>query len=535
MILKKPYAFLIRNFKKIHLGLAVTMAFLIYKTYVIYAFFKESAANNYYASIDYEDRNMYVNVGVLIIIIVIIGALVAIYYLLNHKQKPRKFYAFAIGFYGALFVYYTILNSFFKSLFNSTVEIQAIRAYQDTSFIALLPQFVLFIYCIITVAGINLKKFNFAADLKELDITEVDNEEVEVSIGFDGYKTKRSLRRTKREFGYYLKENRFIISCIGLVIIVIMGFTIIKTIVRKGGNLIANQSAIGNKFNIKVQDSIISNLKPNGSEIGNKYYVVVKISIKNITNTNVSLDYSNYRLLYQKKSITPDLTASQYFYDFAMPYMGDELRPSEERVIALAFEVEPKSINSSFTLKAYKGSTTTDNKLKANYNEIRLNPKKQIDIGDADRVRLGEELSFKNSNVGNTTLKIKDYSFNSSYLYTYEICDEDICKPRTDIITPDYTASNKSAYLLILDYDFKLDDQSIYSKYNSDFRLFVTDFMKVKYVKNGQTYYSNAISRTPDKLDNGKEIVQIDRDVSEASEVQLVFTIRNRNHIITLK
>ncbi len=535
MILKKPYAFLIKNFKKIHLIMSIAMGYLIYKTYVIYAFFKESALNNYYASLDYEERNLYVNFFVLFIIILIIGALIAIYYLLNHKKKPRKIYVFSLGVYIVLFIYYVVLNGVFKGLVESNIEMQAIRAYQDISLIAIMPQIALLIYMIITAIGINLKKFNFAADLKELDITAGDNEEVEVSISFDGYKTKRSVRRTIREFGYYVKENKFIITCIGVVLAFIFGFITIRAIIKKGGNLLANQSAVSNKFTIKVQDSIISNLKPNGEVINDgNYYLVVKINIKNITNTNVALDYSNYHLTYKKNNITPTLSASQYFYDFAFPYLGDELRPSEERTISLAFEIDKSDINSNFTLKAYKGSTTSDKKLKANYNEIKLNPKMQFDIGDANRVSVNEELSFSNSNVGNTTLKITNYSFDSNYKYTYEVCNEDICNPKTDIITPDYLSSNKSAYLMILDYEFKLDDQSIYAKYNSDFRSFVTNFMKVKYVKNGQTYYSNAISRTPDNLTD-KEIVQIDKDVVDSNEIQLVFTIRNRNYTVVVK
>ena len=191
-------------------------------------------------------------------------------------------------------------------------------------------------------------------------------------------------------------------------------------------------------------------------------------------------------------------------------------------------------MNSKFSLKAYKGSTVDEKKLKSNYNEIKLKPTKLFDVGDAGRASINEELSFSNSNVGNTTLTVKDYSFDSNYKYTYEICSEDICNPKTDIITHDYLSSSKSAYLMILDYDFKLDDQSIYYKYNSDFSSFVNNFMKVKYVRNGQTYYSNAISRTPSNLD-GKEIIQVDKDVVDASEIQLVFTIRNRNYTVVVK
>ncbi len=535
MILKKPYAFLIKNFKKINLILAITMSFVLFKTFTIYRFFRNSAANNYYATLAYEERNLYVNFFVLFVIVLIIGALVAIYYLLNHKNKPRKFYMYSIVFYVILFVYYLILAGVFKSLIESTIEMQAIRAYQDISFIAMLPQIGLIIYSFITAMGVTLKKFNFAADLKDEEINASDNEEVEFDIKLDGYKTRRKIRRTKREFTYYVKENMFIISCIGIGVGAILGFIIVRAIIKGGGNLLANQNAVSNKFTIRIEDSIISNLKPGGDVINDKYYVVVRLYIKNISNTKVSLDYSNYHLIYKKKNVTPTLQASQYFYDYAFPYLGDELSPNEERTIALAFEIDKADINSSFLLKTYKGSTTTKNKLKSNYNEVKLKPKKQMDIGDASRVTMGQELNFNSSNVGNTKLTVNSYSFNSSYKYTYyDVCDDDNCDHKTDIITPDYLNSKKSAYLMILEYNFDLDKNSIYSKYDSDFRNFVTSFLKIKYVKNGQTYYSQATSRTTDYLKD-VEVIQIDRDVIDADEIQLVFTIRNRNYIVVLK
>ena len=252
MILKKPYAFLIRHFKKIHLILAITMAYMVYKTYTIYAFFRESAANNYYATLAYEERNLYVNALVLLLIIIIIGALLAIAYLLGHKNKPRKLYKYALIFYGLLFIYYVILNGVFKGLVESTLEMQQIRAYQDISVITLIPQAAAVIYCLLTTAGVTMKKFNFAADLKELEVNESDSEEVEVNINIEGYKTKRKVRRTIRELKYYASENRFVLTCIGVVFGTILGILIITAVVKKGGNLLTNMAAVNNKFTIRV-------------------------------------------------------------------------------------------------------------------------------------------------------------------------------------------------------------------------------------------------------------------------------------------
>ena len=534
MILKVPYTFLVKHFKKIHIGLAVATAYMIFKTFMIYRFFRNGALNNYYLALPYEQRNLYVNVLVLFLIILIIAALAGIYYLLNFKNKPRKIYFYMICYYVILFGYFLVLKGVFKDLLNETLEMQAIRAYTDVTVIAVIPQIAAFVYCVLSAFGVKVKRFNFEKDLKEIKAEEKEQDEVELNINFEGYKTKRRVRRKYREFGYYVAENRFIITCILTVVGVILSISIISMIIKYTTRFIENKATVNNKFTIKVEDSIISNLKPNGEKINNKYYVVVKLYIKNITNASVALDYSNYHLVYKKKNITPTLAASQNFYDFAMPYLGDEIKPDEERTIALAFEVDKADITSSFVLKVYKGSDTSKKKLKSNYNEVKLKPKKQFDIGDAARVKIGEDLSFVNSNVGNTTVNVSSYYLDSSYKYTYEVCNENICNPKTDIITPDYLSSSKSSYLMILDYQFNMDKDSVYNKYDGGFSRFVTDFMRVKYVKNGEIYYSNATSRTTDYITD-KEIVQVDKDIIDADEIQLIFTIRNRNHIIVLK
>ena len=46
MIFKKPYAFLIKNFRLFHLILAIIMGYLVYQTNLLSSFFKEYLVNN---------------------------------------------------------------------------------------------------------------------------------------------------------------------------------------------------------------------------------------------------------------------------------------------------------------------------------------------------------------------------------------------------------------------------------------------------------------------------------------------------------
>lgn len=533
MILRKPYAFLINNFKKIHFGLALVMSYIIYKTFQIYKYFKECSYNNYYAFISYDERNKYVNIFMFILIILIIGVLIAIFYLLHHKNKPRKFYQNGIIFYMILFIYYLVMSSIFRGLMETTIDAQAIRACQDIALLMCLPQALIILYSLLTVLGVNLKKFNFGEDLKELSVNESDNEEVEVSLKLDGYKAKRNFRKTLRELKYYFYESKFIITCIGIIIGIIALYNIVGFAMSKRANMKPNVAVVNNNFRIVYRDSMITNLDRNGDSLG-KYYVVIKMDITNITDTYVELDYSNYHLVYNKNNLTPDLKASNYFFDFGLPYLGENLGPDDNMTINLAYEIPKDDIDSTFYLKIYKGTTATAKGYKDNYYEAKLKPSMQMDIGDANKVPLKTILSFANSHVGDSTLVVSNYDIKGSFVYTYKDCNGDVCRDKTDVITPDYINFSESSTLLILDYKFTQDDNTAYYTYNKDFSSFVNNFLKVRYKINGETYESKVLSRTSDFL-AGKEVIQVNKEVANADSIELVFTIRNRNYIIELK
>ena len=139
--------------------------------------------------------------------------------------------------------------------------------------------------------GLNIKKFNFEQDLKELQIEEKDSEEVEIIFNKDNAKVKRNINRFIREFKYYIKENKFIFSILCIVFIISIAFFIYKAM----PDIIDNEYNQGDSFSINnlnytIEDSIITNLDYKGDYISNdKYYIVIKLSIKNSTNRNIEI------------------------------------------------------------------------------------------------------------------------------------------------------------------------------------------------------------------------------------------------------
>ena len=104
MILKKPYAFLIKNFRLIHLILAVPMIYLAVKSTAIVNFFNDYVINNYSLTVFGDLSSIYVNSLMYLSVIFILISILAVYLLFKYKQKPTKQYIAIIVYYLILFV-----------------------------------------------------------------------------------------------------------------------------------------------------------------------------------------------------------------------------------------------------------------------------------------------------------------------------------------------------------------------------------------------------------------------------------------------
>ena len=225
MIIRKPYAFLIKHFRIIHLLLSIFTLYVALKTHSIFTFFNNYAKNGYY-TYNANLAGSYINLYMFMAIIFILLLTSFIYLLMRWKKKSRAFYLATIGVYFAIFIGLLVYFNLFNTILNTTLDIRTVRAYRDISAIMYFPQYIFFIMLSIRATGFNIKKFDFKKDLEELDIAEEDQEEVEVTLGKNNYKIPRFFRRRIREIKYYAVENRFffwtIIGIISLVIIFII-------------------------------------------------------------------------------------------------------------------------------------------------------------------------------------------------------------------------------------------------------------------------------------------------------------------------
>ena len=176
MIIRKPYAFLIKNFKKIHIFLFILCAYIVYKTTQLYSFMKEFVDLGTYDYLN-EPISGYINFFFFFFLLLIISLIIPVLILLYKKKKPWKIYIVPIISYSVLFIMFITISNFFATYIGST-DTTGPRAMRDILLILIGTQYVTFIVLFIRILGLDLRKFDFKSDEEYLELTEADRAEM---------------------------------------------------------------------------------------------------------------------------------------------------------------------------------------------------------------------------------------------------------------------------------------------------------------------------------------------------------------------
>ena len=123
---------------------------------------------------------------------------IVILFVMLFKKKPVKYYFFNILAYIFVVTIIIISRNTLSTLEISLVEVRTLKLIQDLVLMTILIQSITCIMTAIRATGFNIKKFDFAKDLEELDIDEKDSEEFEVSFELDNDKFLRKLNKVFR-------------------------------------------------------------------------------------------------------------------------------------------------------------------------------------------------------------------------------------------------------------------------------------------------------------------------------------------------
>ena len=534
MILKKPYAFLIKNFRKIHILLTILTGFITFETHQLVVFFRDYIANNY--SVTVTDNLVITTISpwLYLSIIITILILLAVYILLKTKKKPTKMYFFTILYYIILLIFIIIAAVLIGSLTDGLWPAASARTYRDFANILYYPSYFFCLLMFIRSLGFDVKKFNFKSDLKELEITDKDSEEIELNLNFQTYKAERTIRRFIRELKYYYLENKKVIYIIGATLVLILGFLIYKNTEKLKYTYKENKTFALDGLSYNIKDSMITNLDLKGNIIDeSKYYVVIRFEVKNASTSEKRIDYSNFKLYYGTEYKYPALNMGNSFLDYGEPYMNDVIYPKETKTYIIAYEIDKKYKNKNFKITLYQGPSLKSKEFLAKTITIKLKPSLYENTELVRNANLNETISLSSTLLKNTTFMVNNPIFTNRYEYNYQSCYQSTCRTYTDVVVSDVSYQNRLA-LIVLDYGLSLDNNTpSYSSING-ISSFASSFLEIEYEVDGIIYKTSAKYATPLKLKD-KLILETDGTVINAEHVNLLITIRNRRYSIKLK
>lgn len=522
MVFRKPYAFLIKNFKKIHILLLVLCAYIYYKTMSTSSFTTDFLN---YLSYDpyYEPIKKYVGLFLLLIIIIVVVINAMLLVLLRRKDKPWKLYLIPILEYVVLFFVLISIRSYFNSYTGDDLSTTSIRLLNNMLFITTIPQYIVFLILIIRVIGLDLKNFNFSADEEFLDLSQDDREEFEVSVEFDKYALLRLFKKTQRALIYFYQEHRYFCNIFFVIVTVLLigniyyYFGVAHKVIKE------NQTNTINNYQITINKSYYTDKGKTGDVLEkDSAFVILNMTVVNKGAVR-TFNPSDFRLVNGSKgySFAGD-TYNNDFLDLGNGYPKGKLQYDEKKTFILVFKVDNKLNPKRYVLyyQEYKNATTSY------LRKIKLNLHDASDVLQNTSKKIGEEITIVYPNKEEKSLTFREASFTNNVDYYSEVCNKD---DECEIVPKNYTMSGDKEILVINfssnDYegedliDFSIKYGKIVYRDNEN----ITRELKVENAINSSKYLGKYL------------YIKVPSVLQEATKIDFIYTIRSQKYIYEIR
>ena len=531
MVIKKPYAFLIKHFRLIHAALFGLLIYIVANSFSIYSFFSNYAKTHLY----YNTNNLassYVSGLLFIATILAIIVTFIIYYILTIKEKSNKTYLFIFLYYLILVFYFIYIRSVFAGLEETSISVESIRAMRDISIITIIPQLVLIFIVLGRTLGFNLKQFDFKRDLEELEIDTSDNEEVEVTLGNDTYKIARFFRKLLRLSKYFVLENKlFVVGTSSILALGISFYFFNKLNVYKE-SYTENQIVNASSLSFKVNTSYITQADKNNIIISNgKYYILVDVFMSNKTGISKILNRDTFRLKIEDELLLPSFNYSNKFTDIGDVFAPFELKAGEDAEKLVVFEIKSQDLNKFYQFKINNLINTSNS---TQYKDILIYPNSLNNNIDEGNYTIPNEIKLSKSILKDSLVHISSFEFNDHFKeeYTYKING----KTRKGIYSIIPEGTNKGE-IVILKIKGNIEmDESVYMskliKYPAD--LFEQyGIIRYRYQGNYKTVKLNKLNVSYDK--DNYSYLEVTKEVLKANKIELIILIRGVKYTFNLK
>lgn len=518
MIIRKPYAFLIKNFRKIHIFLLVLCGFIYYKCMQTRSFVTEFLQLETYDAY-YEPITKYASILALLVLIVIVGLSIVLVVLLRHKKKPWKLYLVPLVTYAFLFFTFVLTISLFSG-YDSSSGTTGIRAINDLLFMGTIPQYVVIIILLIRIFGVDLNKFDFKSDQEFLELSNEDREEIEISVDIDKDSFKRTFKRLKRNLGYFYQEHRFIVNIFASVLVVVFVISIYRLVFIVHKSYRQGDAIETNGYTININNSYFTNKDYRGNVISKSSdFVVLDLTIKNNVYER-DVDLNRFHVMNGTGNYTQ--TYKTYTNDFQD--LGDTvdkltLDTGEAKRFLLIFKVDKGLNPDKFVL--YYQELESD---KPYLRKIKLNMLDYSQIKKQKTKVLREEENIK---LGEETLS---FSIESADLLGQTTYSTWVCSTRNNC----YAALNN-----LIARQGKVILQIFFSSPSftgKDFVDFSKEYGKIDYIDNNGKRQEISIVDALNRDYNGNYMyLEVPQSLQQASVIRLVYTVRNKKYVYRLK
>ena len=423
MILRKPYAFLIKYFKIIHIIMFVLFSYLVFAIRKIYVFFVDYVKSGSFTytegmSLDYVSPIMFVMVFLLLI------SAVAIFFLMRKKDKPVLFYRITIIYTIVLLIALVYFLVFFKSLDTEIYEPLRIVVNRDIIAFIYYLNFVFVIFSFIRGFGFDIKKFSFDKDKKELNLEDTDSEEYEFAVEVDKESVLTYLNRQKREFISYLKLNSKIFIIVGSIAFISLTayFLYDKLVVNK----VYKENQVIQIGNLKytINKSYITNVNKYGNIASeNNKFLIVDFSIQSDSGS-VFLDDQTFRVLSNNKYYYLAKASCDLFNDLGVCYHNQKIINGVKHNFIGVYKLDDN----------YKDVTLEILKAKKKDEFVYT----KVDVSIEEIEKKVENLSLNDSfKLDDNTYQVTSYKIYNKVTYKYDDCVNDKCSTYEKFVTPD--------------------------------------------------------------------------------------------------
>jgi len=543
MILRKPYAFFIRYFRLFNLIMAILMGILIYRTGIIAKFFNDYLKDYVTASNGFVVGN-YINLYSFLLALLIIILTIIVLSVLLVKDKPKKLYIANLILYIGVIVLYGFDYYIMHGVNEAILDIRVSKAASDITNIILIIQIVVLILTLIRATGFDIKSFNFATDLQQLDINTKDNEEFEVAVEFDKNKMNRNIRKNIRNIMHTYQERKFLINLIIIIVVIIIAFLIFINRMIYRADYKEGEPFQASRVVMNIKNAYITQNDRNGKlmmikdgNIGeDKALVIIKFDVRGLgSDKDQTLNTGLITLRIDDKSYSQTTKYNNEITDIGTPYVDQTLSEEFTNYI-LAFEIPADQANKKMTLKFNDNISYVKGELGAKNIFVTLNPHDLTEDKEIKEEKIKETMSFSGSILGNSELIINEITIDDKFKISYDFCaSKNNCYKSYEYVTPTATG-NYFKTLMRINGDFEIDTAANVENI-TDLYYFLNGFGTINY-KVGDTWYSHKINSQLVKPKTGKDnfyYIEVDRNVKNASEIYLTFDIRDYHYKYVLK